>query len=303
MISTSFSRSRVRGVARPSHARRLAIGALVLAWAALVGRALPASAQVNHTLHKDGWILAAARAPGLAGSIWRTDLWINATSVSSTTKITLYFCTSGQDNSSATAYEVTLTPGQEVYYLGDVVEQFLHVGSDPWVGAIHYVAEGTDVQTWARVYSVSADETASFGQLVEGIPTADMTPDDDPWDPHVQQWIYAMRHTADGRYRVNVGIVNPTAVASSYYVNMYGPDGNLPARTVSKTVDVPPYSMVQLSDPFAEVNGGDWSTYQIRVESSTEGAGAFAYASVVDNATNDAYFVRGVKKLEPPVCP
>jgi len=29
------------------------------------------------------------------------------------------------------------------------------------------------------------------------------------------------------------------------------------------------------------------------------GSGAFGYASVVDNATNDAYFVRGVKLMEP----
>jgi hypothetical protein len=33
-------------------------------------------------------------------------------------------------------------------------------------------------------------------------------------------------------------------------------------------------------------------------ETETEGTGVFGYASVIDNATNDAYFVRGVKMLE-----
>jgi hypothetical protein len=37
----------------------------------------------------------------------------------------------------------------------------------------------------------------------------------------------------------------------------------------------------------------------IRTICHTEGAGTFAYASVVDNATNDAYFLRGAKQLFP----
>jgi len=62
-------------------------------------------------------------------------------------------------------------------------------------------------------------------------------------------------------------------------------------------VELAPYSMVQLSDPFASVDGGEWSEKQIRVEAEADGTAAFGYISVVDNATNDAYFVRGVKKM------
>ena len=65
-------------------------------------------------------------------------------------------------------------------------------------------------------------------------------------------------------------------------------------------VEVPPYSLLQLSDPFAWVDGGDWSEKQIRVEAKADGTGAFGYLSVVDNATNDAYFVRGIKKMAYP---
>jgi hypothetical protein len=31
-----------------------------------------------------------------------------------------------------------------------------------------------------------------------------------------------------------------------------------------------------------------------------DGTGAFGYLSVVDNATNDAYFVRGIKRMTYP---
>jgi hypothetical protein len=44
-------------------------------------------------------------------------------------------------------------------------------------------------------------------------------------------------------------------------------------------------------------DNGEWSDKQIRIEVEEEGSGAFGYLSVVDNATNDAYFVRGIKRL------
>jgi hypothetical protein len=142
--------------------------------------------------------------------------------------------------------------------------------------------------------------TASYGQLIEGIPTADMSPDDDPWDFRQQQYLMAVKHTADNRYRVNIGLVNPTTIAASYHIQAYGADGNCPpAGCASIEVTVPPLSMVQRTDPFAGWQGGEWSAVIIQVKCKTDGAGGFAYASVVDNATNDAFFVRGVKKMAP----
>jgi hypothetical protein len=81
-------------------------------------------------------------------------------------------------------------------------------------------------------------------------------------------------------------------------VTLYAADGNSPPdQTAGESVVVPPFSMVQLGDPFGDANGGEWNNYQVRVICTTEGGGVFAYASVVDNNTNDAYFVRGVKNL------
>jgi hypothetical protein len=127
-----------------------------------------------------------------------------------------------------------------------------------------------------------------------------MSPDSTPWWSDDHQWLYATKHTADGRFRVNIGVVNPTAIAGSYDVYIYTPNGDYPATgTKGLTITVPPFSMRQLTDPFASSDGGEWSNYTIRVNCRTEGGGSFAYASVVDNATNDGYFVRGVKLLPP----
>jgi hypothetical protein len=260
-----------------------------------------ASAQLNQTMQHDGWILAAARAPGLHGSIWRTDLWLNLRTMASNAEVTLYFCRSGEDNSGVEGIPVPLDfdRWQESYYFEDVIGTLLGVTSGSWVGAIHYTSN-VPIQVSARVYSISADGQASYGQLVEGIPTADMSP---PWQQgnawHAQ-WMFAAKHTADGRFRVNVGVVNPTAIAAPYDIQMYDNTGENPGGQAAYViVTVPPMSMVQLSDPFADVTGGEWSDMAIRVICHGEGAGAFAYASVVDNATNDAYFLRGAKQLFP----
>jgi hypothetical protein len=267
--------------------------------AAMFVAAPRATAQINQTQHYDGWILAAAHAPGLEGSIWRTDLWF-ALETSVASPITLRFCRSNTDNTGATEYVVEPQGRQLLFFIEDVVDHYLDVGDGSWVGAIHYTSFAR-VQAWARIYSVNPEGTESFGQLVEGIATADMSPDQ-PSDPRsdVHQWISAIRHTADGRYRVNIGVVNPTAVVGSFRVNVYDETGNdPPGGSPTQYVTVPPYSMVQLSDPYADLMGGEWSTVMIRVINDTVGSGGFAYASVVDNATNDAFFVRGVKRMLP----
>ncbi len=259
----------------------------------------PAEAQLNQTKHYDGWILAAAHTPGLEGSNWRTDLWVRFESVNEADDLELFFCKQGQDNSSLRGIRPVLIPGKKVYYFEDVVNQFVDLGGDSWLGAIHYVSDGSPLQVWARVYSINTAGTASYGQLVEGIPTADMSPDNSPWNSSEQQWLYALKHTASGRFRVNVGIVNPTAQAGHYFLQMYDAYGIL-VGGASAEVDVPPFSMVQLGDPFGDVLGGEWSEMEIRVEQTIDNeAGGFAYASIVDNNTNDAFFVRGVKNLTP----
>jgi hypothetical protein len=261
-------------------------------------KTLPAAsgAGLNAPLHRDGWLLAAAHAPGLHGSIWRTDLWFRVSAPWGSNHVSLTFCRSGEDNSDAQTFELPLTADQYTYHVEDVVESFLQVGGEPWVGAIHY-SSSSEVQVWARIYSISADGSASYGQLLEGIPTADMSMGyHTPGYPGTRedQWMFAGKHTANGRFRVNVGIINPTAVGGRFYVAMFDAFGD---RDSIVDVQLEPYSMVQLADPFASVDGGDWSEKQIRVEAEAEGTGAFGYISVVDNATNDAYFVRGIKTM------
>jgi len=287
----------------PTLARRsfrfapLCLAALVVS----IGLPATAPAQLNQTLHRDGWILAASHAPGLQGSIWRTDLWVRARTYG-TGSATLYFCRAGQDGTNAQEYALEFEDGENIVYVEDVVDHFLHVGGGSWLGAIHYMSE-FPVQVYARVYSISPDGSRTYGQVIEGIPTADMSLSyNDPGFPGTQedQWMFAMKHTADGRYRVNIGMVNPTPVATTFWVSIFdGTFNHPPGWSGAVEVQMPPFSMRQLSDPFAAINDGEWSQYIARVETQEPGSGAFGYASVVDNATNDAFFVRGTKLMTP----
>jgi hypothetical protein len=258
-----------------------------------------ATAQLNQPLHQDGWILAAAHAPGAHNAIWRTDLWVHLTG-NTDTSILLYLNTAGTDNSDTLGFTIPVTPGTNVIHLPDVIETYLHVGNGAWTGGIHYFLQSPGM-VWARIYSTSPDGKQSFGQFVEGIPSSDYTPDNDPWYYYQSQFLYGVQHSADNRFRVNVGIVNPSDVESTYIVDMYDATGNynLPGLPATFSVTVPPFSMIQVPDPFATVNWGNWNDVSIRVICDTDGGGAFAYASVVDNATNDAYFVRGIKQMSP----
>jgi hypothetical protein len=196
---------------------------------ASIGLPTIASAQLNQTLHQDGWILAAAHAPGLHGSIWRTDLWVHARTYG-TGSATLTFCDAGQDGTNAQQYELEFAEGENIVYVEDVVDYFLHLGGGSWTGAIHYVSE-FPVQVYARVYSISADGSRSYGQVIEGVPTADMSMAfNEPSYPGTEedQWMFAMKHTADGRYRVNIGMVNPTAVATRFWVSIFDGTWNEP---------------------------------------------------------------------------
>ena len=111
------------------------------------------------------------------------------------------------------------------YYFEDVVQEFLGVTGGSWVGAIHYTSN-VPLQVWARVYSISADGRESYGQLIEGVPTDDMSPDSDPFDSDEHQWMFAAKHTSDGRFRVNVGMVNPTGIEAAISAQIYDATGN-----------------------------------------------------------------------------
>lgn len=272
----------------------------LIALAAVAALCAPhAEAQLNQTQHYDGWILAAAHAPGLEGSIWRTDLWFVLDNAG-VGPVTLTFCRNNTDNTGAVEHTVDVQPGENVVHIEDVVDHFLDIGGGSWVGAIHYISSRR-IQVWARVYSINQEGTESYGQLVEGIPTADMSPDQPSnGDADVHQWLFAMKHTADERFRVNIGVVNPTAVEGEFDIQVYDETGSHPpGGSIVESVTVPPFSVVQLSDPFGEMMGGEWNKVHIRAINYAPGSGGFAYASVVDNATNDAFFVRGVKRLTP----
>ena len=98
----------------------------------------------------------------------------------------------------------------------------------------------------------------------------------------------------DDAARTNIGVVNASATSISVNVRFFATDGVLLADL---QLEVEPFESRQINDVFSSLE----STKALEelhdafavVSSSTRGAAFFAFASVVDNSTNDAIFVPG----------
>jgi hypothetical protein len=189
----------------PAGARRTSRLAPICLAALLVSLALPTTAPAQLNPSTDGWILAASHAPGLQGSIWRTDLWVRACT-NGTGSATLTFCKAGENGTAAPGYQLEFSDGEDTVYVEDVVDHFLDIGGGSWLGAIHYVSE-YPVQVYARVYSISPDGSETYGQVIEGVPTADRSMAyNEPGYPGTGETSGCRDEAhADNRYRVNIG--------------------------------------------------------------------------------------------------
>ena len=126
----------------------------------------------------------------------------------------------------------------------------------------------------SRTYNTGEDGT--FGQQIDGAsPEATARAGQVVWLPQLQQ---------NTSFRTNIGLLNTGHVAARVRIRLYDGDGHelaAPERTLV------PMARLQLQEPFSRLAGRDdidGGYASVTVES---GGGIIAYASVVDNSTND----------------
>jgi hypothetical protein len=86
-------------------------------------------------------------------------------------------------------------------------------------------------------------------------------------------------------FRTNAGFANLGAGDASVRIALFAADGA--ALGTARDVLVPAGRWLQLDDIFTAVGAGPADLAYARVELLTEGGRAWAYASVIDNATGD----------------
>lgn len=227
----------------------------------------------------DIWLIpAAASLPGVGDSDWRSQVSVvNLGDIAR--NVTLYLVRDGDSwPGELLAGPYAIRP-LESLYLDDPlgVER-------PVAGLLYASVSGGGTVAFSRTYNL-ADGGVTFGQ---GMPAVHLS--ESMFEPEL---VLPMVHSVPGRYRTNVGFAQASAGNFSVLVSIHSPDGALLAEREYAIST----GWRQIDDIFTKLGIGDQAVeggwIRIRV---VRGAPVFwtAYATVIDNATDDPTYVQAV---------
>jgi len=213
------------------------------------------------------WIPASAHVDGLGGARWRTDLHLfNPATGDLLTRIELV-------GPEGTVAETTVhAPEGWLHHFPDVVAGQL---DSTGVGALKITPTMGLVMATSRTFADGAQ--GSYGQGIPGVAESEaLAAGETGILPGLRQ---------DDRFRTNIGLVNIGPDAATLRLTAHDADGAV-LKTVSRLLDGGAW--LQLNQPLPEA-----TAYAV-VDSTTPGARFFAYASVVDRATDDPTYIAAV---------
>lgn len=209
-------------------------------------------------------VAAAARGEGAEGSVWRTDLGLLNLGAETTEVGVVFHPSSGPD----LVLNLSLAPGEH-QVLNDVVGRLGGEGS----GSLE-ISSSTPVLVSSRTYNQSPAGT--FGQYLDGFYDRETVGEGDRvWLPQLQQ---------NPEFRTNIGLFNTSVEEARVKVHLHDAEGLLLSTTQR---NIAPGERVQFQEPFERVAGRTDITSGYAVVEVLAGSGVSAYASVIDNRTND----------------
>ena len=226
---------------------------------------------VPRTLYLPG----AANAGGAEGSRWTTDLELMNRGTESAS-YTVELLVRDQGNPAPEAVSFELTPGSAVRYANALDSLFEAEGA----GTLRITSVRGDLLASAR--TASADGDGSYGQYIEGLDAATAA------GPGQLRHLIQLQN--DDTARTNIGVVSACAITTLVDVQFFAADGS---SLGGDQLEVEPFESVQINDVFSSKALDEVTDAYAVVASLTDGAAFFAYASVVDNGTNDPIFVPG----------
>ncbi len=134
---------------------------------------------------------------------------------------------------------------------------------------------------WSRTYNISPSGVGTFGQRIRAVP---ITPRS--LEPRViSHFLPGLR--IDSRYRTNLGLVNPNAITEEFTVKAL--DGFTGTPLGEFRISVAPFSLSQVNDLKLRVPGLP-SVFTLVVTAGSANQ-VIAYASMVDNVSNDPVYI------------
>jgi hypothetical protein len=218
-------------------------------------------------------IPAVGRAPGIAGTFWRSDITIFNPSLTTMT-LSLRYLAAGQDNRIAVPQSVSVAPSRTLV-IPDVTQYF---GVSSGNGALRVSWNGASGPiVTSRTYT-STDGGGTYGQSID--PVTSFAND---------SYVPGLR--SDSSFRSNVGFVNGGDGPMTVTVTLLSDTGGILGTT---QVGLAPRSQVQyaVGALFPAANTPRAGTLTLLAH--TDGApNLFAYGSIVDNASGDPVFFGG----------
>ena len=217
-----------------------------------------------------GWVPAAAHTDGLNGSQWRSDLGLLNPS-SATANVELQFF--GSDGVVSNTVQV---PAGAQSILTDVVGQ-LGAGGQ---GALEVLTD-QPLKLTARTYTQTAPDAGCFPGGTHGQEYPVLAAGE---GLSAGQSAYLPGLIENAGYRSNIGLVNTDDRAATVLVELYDGAGT---KLAEYTVGLAHGQWAQETQPFKRKAGQtamDRGYAKVTVQS---GSGVSAFASVIDNVTND----------------
>jgi PKD repeat protein len=218
-------------------------------------------------------IPAIGRAPGAAGTFWRSDVTLFNPGLSTMT-VGLRYLAAGQDNRNAASQSVTIPPSRTVV-IADVA-QALGIASGSGALQVLWNAAAGPVVT-SRTYTTT-EGGGTYGQSID--PVTSFVND---------SFVPGLR--SDSSFRSNVGFVNGGDTQLTVTATLLSDTG---ATLGTTQIGLAPRSQVQYGVgalfPAANAPRAGTLTLLAHVDGPAD---LFAYGSIVDNASGDPVFFGG----------
>jgi hypothetical protein len=218
------------------------------------------------------YLPAGARTIGYNDAYYATDVYLtNTGSQRSRVSITLLTRDSDASDEALVAEIEPLAAGASVL-VEDAVAQVISNRWRSWRGGLIVCSQHPGVEVFSRIYHTD-DSNTTYGQGLAGMTL------DEAVQPGEVGHILALRE--DGQFRSNLGLMNPSQRTIEVFLTIYDQDGHFVNRLA---LDLGALAQVQFNR-FLERFADDLESG--RVEISSPRGPVFAYASLIDERTND----------------
>ena len=221
----------------------------------------------------------AAHVTGVGGSQWRTD--VDLFSIGNTlTTVHVGLHPWGSEGPPAAERTLTLPPGRSLH-LDDVVQNLF---GQEGAATLTLTPVGGTITAQARTYADSPAGT--YGQFISAVP------DDAAAAAGDEIWLAGLKQAAsdDEGYRTDLGLVNVSHVPVDLTVTFFTPERT---ELGELSYHLRPEESFQITKVLTRVTADPVLQALARITTDTTDGRFLAYASVIDNRTNDPVYIPG----------